>query len=127
MCPECACFISSLRVKKNSRFAARNFRKLTLDNRNDFRASCHEFACESNNKLFVKIGDKKILCHHKRGKIVPGYEGVINCPPAEVICHEKFKCKYGCTENMTIIKISIYIIGPRKVHKNFQYLIYKYK
>jgi len=69
----------------------------THNNHNHFRAACHEFKCE-NNDLFVVIGEKSIKCDPRGDTLVPGFEGIVKCPDKELLCHEKFKCKYGCTE-----------------------------
>jgi len=101
ICPECACFMSSLSIKseKNRLSQAKSVKEPNLDNNMPrFRAACHEFICESNNSLYVKIGEKKVLCNPNSETRVQGYEGVIYCPPVEVVCHQRYKCKYGCTE-----------------------------
>jgi len=102
VCPECACFMSSLKEQKEKVF---RFSERTVSTRYtlqsppvalDLRAACHEFFCEGS-ELMVKVGETKVACQEKETK-VPGYDGFILCPPSDVICHPKYKCKYGCTE-----------------------------
>jgi hypothetical protein len=99
VCPECACFMSNLKENATN---ATNFRFLekNLIKQNTvihLKASCYEFKCEGAN-LFVVIGGKSVACNANGDTIVPGYSGTIKCPNAELLCHQKFQCKYGCTE-----------------------------
>jgi hypothetical protein len=150
ICPECACFMSNLRKKKNFRATSTNtnvkktseelstnnkYKKLLLENKEtdnnsdnksknastpslrkqqnsksfitdkmpeltdeDLKASCYEFICKED-KLNVKVNEKEYECQED-GELtqIDGYSGGIVCPPSEVLCHDKFKCKFGCTE-----------------------------
>jgi hypothetical protein len=64
---------------------------------NDFAAQCYEFKCEES-KLIVKIAGKEYKCSGDGTISLEGYSGLIKCPPADVLCHPKFKCKFGCVE-----------------------------
>jgi hypothetical protein len=62
----------------------------------DFRAYCFEYKCEQE-VLYVKVLDKAYKCEEKPITI-EGYKGIIQCPPASVLCDSKYKCKFGCTD-----------------------------
>lgn len=62
----------------------------------DFRAYCFEYKCEKDG-LFVQVLNKAYKCEENPISI-PGYKGVIHCPPASVLCDSKYKCKFGCTD-----------------------------
>ena len=81
VCPECSCFIQS-----------------DSTNNND-TALCFEFKCK-NNALFVTIEDKEYQCPENRIiRNITGLENkVIKCPDKEVICNDKYLCKFGCTD-----------------------------
>jgi hypothetical protein len=144
VCPECACFVSSLREKaaslrkiqkfmrfkqigmsgrlegieaernssgeneKKSDYNSTNENDLSRKNKfektpfiieerqADYSASCYEFKCEGKD-LYVIIGGKSFKCDKEQISI-DGYDGNINCPSSEILCHEKFKCKFGCIE-----------------------------
>jgi len=114
ICPECACFMSSLKEQavengnntailsamRMSRFLEGKFNLKTEVEQlavSSLKAACYEFKCEGDS-LFVEIQGKIINCNPNGDTIVPGYDGVIQCPPAELLCHQRFKCKFGCTE-----------------------------
>ena len=97
ICPECACFMSSLVEIPNTFKFLEKGRHKHKDQQKQLKASCHEFICQ-HNKLFVLIGGKSIECSPNGDTYVPGYSGLITCPSSELLCHDKFKCKYGCTE-----------------------------
>ncbi len=62
----------------------------------DYRAMCFEFIC-IQNKLYAIIHNKKYECIENKITI-PGYRGKIVCPTKNVLCHRKYKCKFGCIE-----------------------------
>ena len=55
-----------------------------------------EFKC-SDDKLFVLIDNKQYDCS-KKNVTIPGYQGNVVCPPFDVLCNKRYKCKFGCTE-----------------------------
>jgi hypothetical protein len=110
VCPECACFMSNLRPKKPKlRFkqikgaeAARGlFVASEIDNPNlkedEFIASCISFSCKDGN-LFIQIGENGTECASEGLTNIEGYDGGIQCPSVDILCHDKFKCKFGCVE-----------------------------
>jgi len=64
----------------------------------DFIASCFEFKCEKG-ELYVIINENKYKCA-ENGNItnIPGYIGGIKCPSKEILCGEKYLCKFGCVD-----------------------------
>jgi hypothetical protein len=63
----------------------------------DYRSYCFEYACEEG-ELYVKVKDRKLRCPENQNINVEGFQGTIQCPPEEVLCHKKYRCKFGCTE-----------------------------
>jgi len=59
---------------------------------------CFKFECKDNNKLYVQVKKTTYLCDNKAGITITGYTGKIMCPDPAMLCHDKFKCKFGCTE-----------------------------
>lgn len=124
ICPECACFISSLKkqtpkrikrldiegneIKRNMRsFYKRDNRSKKANNstymsiggtiNSEINAMCFKFTCDSSNTLNVVFEGKNYKCGND-GVIIPGYSGKIDCPDSNLLCHNKFLCKFGCTE-----------------------------
>jgi hypothetical protein len=64
---------------------------------NDMRSHCFEFKCEENN-LYVTILGNSYKCNEKVPINIPGFKGKVQCPPSSVLCHNKFKCKFGCVD-----------------------------
>jgi len=64
----------------------------------DLRSYCFEFQCITGH-LHVKVLENVYKCNDKEPISIPGFKGVIHCPPNEVLCHEKFRCKFGCVES----------------------------
>jgi len=62
---------------------------------NDYRTHCFEFFC-TGQTLNVKVLNKTAVCKDNQNVTIPGYQGVIQCPPASVLCDTKYKCKFGC-------------------------------
>jgi hypothetical protein len=60
------------------------------------RAACIEYTCE-RGEIYLKIDDKKIHCPSNKITKVSGYSGEIKCADKNVMCHRKYKCKFGCT------------------------------
>ena len=60
------------------------------------RAACVEYTCEKG-EIYLKIDDKKVHCPSNKITKVPGYGGEIKCADKRVMCHKKYKCKFGCT------------------------------
>jgi hypothetical protein len=113
ICPECACFTSTLQVEWYSRKAddksGLNKRKVSKKSYNkkknknkdeepDVSAMCFKFECKDNGKLYVQVKKTTYLCNDKKGIKINGYTGKIMCPDPDLLCHDKFKCKFGCTE-----------------------------
>lgn len=59
-------------------------------------ANCFEYKCEGKD-LHVVIDGKSYICDKERIAI-EGYDGFISCPSSEILCHNKYKCKFGCVE-----------------------------
>jgi hypothetical protein len=126
VCPECACFMSnlielpiaqrkksfrfkqngiiddmnnstnnsvSLKIKDTSNYIKQELPKLTTL---DLKAQCFDYKCEGSD-LYVVIKGTKVKCNSGKATF-EGYDGHIVCPSAEVLCHSKFKCKFGCIE-----------------------------
>lgn len=61
-------------------------------------SACFEFKCQGKN-LQVIVNNKAYTCDKdNKASNIEGYSGEIFCPDMEILCNEKFKCKYGCTE-----------------------------
>lgn len=112
---EAACFITNLKVSDNRTTNQSSFLQIkrddeddvdTLDkedlySKNGYVASCLKFSC-SGNKLSVIIGKDTYECNSENKIVnINGYNGKIQCPSREKLCHEKFKCKFGCTEKFS--------------------------
>jgi hypothetical protein len=63
----------------------------------DFRSYCFEYSCDEGD-LYVKIRDQKLRCPGNEVINVEGFKGTIQRPPEEVLCHKRYRCKFGCTE-----------------------------
>jgi len=97
ICPECACFMSSLKENSIRKYRFLQNKFILNNNSENLRASCHEFKCEGDS-LTVQIGDKSFPCNSQGETKIPGYNGYIICPDKDLLCDRKFKCKFGCTE-----------------------------
>ncbi len=63
----------------------------------DLNAGCFEFKCKDDG-LYVMINTKSIRCPSSELVTLAGYSGNILCPDNEVICNNKYRCKFGCTD-----------------------------
>jgi hypothetical protein len=114
--PQSACFMSSLRHKKR-RFRFKSISRLDLNatdiegrtknkteydipqlEENDYDAKCYHYTCDEDGTLRVQIGDERFKCSQVGKTYVEGYDGVIMCPPKDILCHPKKDCKFGCVE-----------------------------
>jgi len=96
ICPECACFLSSLR--KNPKEAEEQIAKIhSYSLEPHLKAACYKFVCENGN-VYVLLDEKKIKCPSGRKLSVPGYYGRVWCPNKTVLCDKKYFCKFGCTD-----------------------------
>jgi len=109
LCPNCACVITDLNPKKVNEVANKRNMKIrygqaiydSLANNVIFKkspylkASCLEYNC-IHNKLYIDIMNQSYLCNKKYIKIPD--MGIIKCPLKSMICHKKYKCKFGCVE-----------------------------
>ena len=88
ICPECACFMTSLRNEESKS-------KKELE----YKATCLEFKCEKSGELHVSINGKKYICNEE-GKItnIYSFQGEVTCPKKELLCDPRYLCKFGCTE-----------------------------
>lgn len=104
-----SCFITNLKVDSNSSSFLQiedndkseevldTFEKSDVYSKNGRVAACFEFICKSNS-LYVLVDDKEYKCVNGKAKNIEGYTGEIECPDKEVLCHDKYKCKFGCTD-----------------------------
>ena len=76
--------------------ARRKMEKTDGPYESNYKANCIEFKCESST-LFVMIDGVSYKCDKEKIEI-EGYDGYLKCPPVDLICHDKFKCKFGCVE-----------------------------
>lgn len=60
------------------------------------RAACIEYLCEKG-EIYVKIENMEVHCPSNGTAKVPSYGGELKCPDKKVMCHKKYKCKFGCT------------------------------
>lgn len=109
ICENCACFVSSLNKigDKKYRIQPSNVTPVeqTAFNLEIFsepailysKAACIEFKC-AKGEINVIINNKAFHCPSKKHIKIPGYEGQIQCPRKEVICNQKYFCKFGCTD-----------------------------
>ena len=80
-----ACFINNL-VKDSQ------------EDKEDIKAGCFKFSCSSKKDIEVHVKGKKYTCD-VNGKIsIDGYKGEIQCPSKEILCDDKYKCKFGCED-----------------------------
>lgn len=86
ICPECACFMSSL---TQDNIPEEQFGELD--------ATCFEYKCTASNKLQIVLEDKIYDCNGTNETYIPGYNGYIKCPDPNILCDVKYKCKWGCT------------------------------
>jgi len=63
----------------------------------DLRAMCFEYRCE-DNILSVLIMGNLYRCDGQEPLKIQGASGHIICPPAKLLCGEKFLCKFGCVD-----------------------------
>lgn len=107
VCPNCACIITDIDPIKAKRLSSiRKIRRgqAKYDSKNrrivfrkapNLKASCIEYNCQ-DGELYVSILGRNYLCN-ERYKDIPQL-GVIKCPLKAIICHPKYKCKFGCVE-----------------------------
>lgn len=109
ICPNCACVITDLNPLKVNRILSKKKKKIRMGNARYnsikrkiyfrkskyMKASCVEYKCQ-DNELYLNIVNQHILCN-KRYKDIPDI-GIVKCPFKELICHEKYNCKFGCVE-----------------------------
>lgn len=102
ICPECACFMSSLEKMPERKLLRVTSSHPSLESKfEDHDASCFNFKCEKA-ELHVIIEGNDFPCKEKGQEIhINGYKGSLICPDPKVLCHKKFKCKFGCTEEYT--------------------------
>jgi hypothetical protein len=110
LCPNCACVITDLDPKKVNDVAKKKKYKIRMGQSvydsyannvifkksQHLKASCLEYNCV-NNKLYIDIMDQSYLCNKKYIRIAG--MGIIKCPLKSMICHKKYKCKFGCVEH----------------------------
>jgi len=60
------------------------------------RAACIEYNCDKG-EIYLKIDGHKFHCPSNKTVKIPGYSGEITCANKKVMCHKKYKCKFGCT------------------------------
>lgn len=87
ICPECACFMSSLSQDNLSEMQS-----------NDLDATCFEYKCSLNNKLQIVLDNNYYDCNGTDETRIPGYSGFVKCPDSKILCDSKYKCKWGCTD-----------------------------
>lgn len=103
-----SCFITNIKIDTSASFlqvddkdiseeVLDTFDKSDVYSKNGKVAACFEFICKSNS-LYVLIDEKEYKCTNGKVKNIEGYTGEIECPDKEVLCHDKYKCKFGCTE-----------------------------
>lgn len=96
------CFISSLskQLKHSSiqdvEQSAWNLEVYSIPNIVSAKAACIEFSCKKG-EIFIKIEGKDYHCPSKKVLRINGYHGVVECPDKEVMCSNRYKCKFGCT------------------------------
>lgn len=96
ICPECACFLSSLRKKPTEDIEE-------IDKIHSYpiekylKASCYEYKCINGN-IKVMIEGKEYQCPSKKKIHIKGYYGRIYCPDKDIICNQKYNCNFGCTD-----------------------------
>ena len=96
------CFMSSLNKElitptiKDVEKSAYNLEIYSIPEIINSRAACIEFTCD-NSEMFIKIDGKDYLCPSNKKMSVPGYHGQVQCPDKKVMCHKKYRCKFGCT------------------------------
>ena len=95
ICPECACFMSSLKLDGTTK--TKKSSVAVEEDEDNINATCFKFSCDSSNKINVEIEGVNYPCHNKGIKI-SGYSGILLCPDSNILCHKKFKCKFGCSE-----------------------------
>jgi len=109
ICPNCACVITDLNTNSlktlakkkrfkirmgSTRFAGKS-RKVYFKSSPHLRASCMEYNC-NDGELNISVLDKSYHCD-KRYININGL-GVIKCPLKSLVCHPKYRCKFGCVE-----------------------------
>lgn len=96
ICPECACFLSSLR--RNANEEDEEIPKIhSYSKEPHLKAACYKFGCK-NNLIYVQLDGKEYLCPSARKLSIPGYFGRVYCPNKRVLCDKKYFCKFGCTD-----------------------------
>jgi hypothetical protein len=70
-----------------------------LSIKSEYKAGCYEYKC-SGRTLQVIIEGKVYNCMNE-SITVPGFEGQVKCPSAEVVCSDNYKCKFGCTDRFS--------------------------
>lgn len=108
ICPECACFMSSLKkpTPKNSlkiSFREKNKSEILLKD-GKYLASCFQFECRGS-ELWVVIDDKKLRCKDEDDVKIEGYEGSIKCPRNDILCNSQYDCKFGCAEKYKNVNV----------------------
>jgi hypothetical protein len=128
VCPECSCFLSTLRKSGQTSRLKLPSKKLRFKQIKEFQngkninnkiisektpaykyveipelglddpmASCYQFKCEGKD-LYVIINVKSYRCPSEEDIKIDGYMGLLRCPQNNILCSQKFLCKFGCTE-----------------------------
>lgn len=59
-------------------------------------AGCHWVECKASSAI-IHIGDSQVECPFTGGDVeVPGYNGVVHCPPSNILCDPK-PCMNNCS------------------------------
>lgn len=113
ICPNCACVITDIsksskktrvidfhkinkkRFNRGSAIGDNNNQTLKTKASNNLNASCLEYKCDKG-ELYISILNNQYHCN-KRYISIPNL-GTVKCPLKSLICHEKYKCKFGCVE-----------------------------
>jgi len=108
VCKNCGCFVSSL--NKNQMQNKTDTEGMTNEESTSFdlnlysnpielnsRAACIEFQCKEG-EIYVKIDEQKYKCPSEEDLTIKGYNGKIKCPNKNVMCDQKYLCKFGCTK-----------------------------
>lgn len=119
VCPNCACMMGTIQSISNKNLRKEEYREAIemergsslmknplmkmaeLNEAEDQRALCIEYECDKGELYVILSGDKenKVKCNKEKEEIsFRGYKGKITCPDPLVLCDERYKCKFGCTE-----------------------------
>jgi len=96
ICPECACFLSSLSKTLNDE-------EIVIDkihsnsSETQLRAGCYEYKCVEG-KVYVVVEGKDYRCRGGKSLSIPGFYGRMYCPSKKILCDKRYFCKFGCTD-----------------------------